>query len=334
MTTPTPRRPDDLVAALADAFDTVAPSERSAAEEELLDAGLDAAALAARFATIAAPTSRRTADHGSRRPASSDVATPRRRWRGVAIAATLIGAVAAALLAGRTSPERVAHTAAVPRAIEPPSSHSPRRRSAHRAERSQRWQANGGAQGTAKSVITPVGDAVESAAETEAIARAAGEIRQLLRMDQPLPAIVASGVARQKLALARDHGRSRDDRQHAIPAFAAASFANAERYSVDPTTCRLVMAGTRVPVAERFGLPFPPFSISSGRDPRRAGCEIMWNVEAAFAAGAAIAVGPRCACPSRRRTSSAPISPSSRCRLSDDSPGRSQTRTTYERPTS
>ena len=39
MTTPTPRRPDDLVAALADAFDTVAPTTRAAAEEELNEAG-------------------------------------------------------------------------------------------------------------------------------------------------------------------------------------------------------------------------------------------------------------------------------------------------------
>ncbi len=280
MTTDTPRRGDALVAALADAFDTVAPSERPAAEQELLDAGLDPTAIAARFAAIASSPSRHTAGHALWRPAAPAVATSRRRWWRVAMAAALIGAIAAALLTGERPSEHVARTAPVPRAIAPPFSHSaaPSVGAASEAQR-----AVGGeppAQGTAQS-ITPVVDAVESAAETEAIARAAGELRRLLRTDELLPAIVASSVARQKLALREITVTQGTIDNLQSPAFVAASFANDERYSVDPRTCRLMTADTRAPVAERFGLPFRSLS----RDARRAGCEIMWNVEAAFAAG-------------------------------------------------
>jgi hypothetical protein len=64
-------------------------------------------------------------------------------------------------------------------------------------------------------------------------------------------------------------------------AFVEASAANAGRYMVDPSTCQLRAVGTDGPVKKRFGFPFP--GISAGRP--TAGCEIMWNVEAASASG-------------------------------------------------
>ena len=281
MTTPTPRRPDDLVAALADAFDTVAPTERAAAEQELLDAGLDPAAIAARFAAITSSTVRRTGVQSSRRSAASAAAPSRRRWWGVAIAAALVAAIAASLLAGRTSPERVARTAPAPRAIEPPSSHSAAPSVGASSDAQRPVGGEPLARGTAQSSITPAADAPESAAETTAIAGAAAELKRVLRMDESLPAIIAASVARHKLALREITVTSEMIESLQSPAFVAASFGNDGRYAVDPKTCRLMAAGAGASVEDRFGLPFPTIA----RDGRDAGCQIMWNVEATFAAG-------------------------------------------------
>lgn len=65
------------------------------------------------------------------------------------------------------------------------------------------------------------------------------------------------------------------------PAFLEASAANAGHFETVPT-CRLQARGfPGAPVRERFGYPFPTINATSPN----AACEIVWNAEAAFAAG-------------------------------------------------
>lgn len=265
MTAPTPpRRGDDVVAALADAFDAVAPHDRAAAEQELLDAGLDPRTVARRSAALATePGTRRAPER------SVPVAASRRRWRGWAIAAGLALIASGALLAGRQRPDRLVRSAPAPRTIEPPSARvaapqggeQPDRAAAQAAEpdaRSARRQRAGRAPG-AGSVST-----VDVSTDMLAL------------VPEPMGPLIRSGavgireVEVDPNAIAALHS----------PAFVEASTANAGNYEIAPS-CRLRLRRSDIPVRERFGYPFPNVSPEAGT----AGCEIVWNAEAAFAAG-------------------------------------------------
>ena len=114
MTTHTPRRGDAHRRRARGRLRTVAPSERPAAEQELLDAGLDPSAIAARFAAIASsPVATPTAAPCPRPPRSDRCARPL-ALVGVASPPPSSVAVAVALLSrceavgtrGRTAPCR------------------------------------------------------------------------------------------------------------------------------------------------------------------------------------------------------------------------------------
>lgn len=280
MTTAPPPRAD-VLAALTEAFDHVAPDERPACEEELRAAGLDPAVVAARCAALAAPARHLGASAPGDRTGAA--AGARRRWW--AIAAVLVGGIAVALLAGRTPPERLARTTVVPRSVVPP---SPQRGQGAAATPNaaapalgREPHADGGPMAAAPDADGPIAPVAESPADSAAIGRAASQLRGLLGREASVPAPIAAGLSSGAVAI----------REIAVPpetlgrlqsnAFASATLANADRYAVDRLTCRLTARdGGAAP--ERFGLPFPAVADD---DERVAGCQIMWNVAAAYAAG-------------------------------------------------
>lgn len=272
MTTRPPRRAEETLDALAEAFDAVAPHDRAAAEEELLDAGLDPRAAARRTAELAADRPARAA--APRTPAA---AAPTRHWQRWAIAAALLLAVGAALFGGRSrEPERTVRSAPAPRTIEPPAGRvvpeavAPGRADSEVAQpgapRSRRSGQSAGAsggrgRGTSDQAAGPL-----SAAQVALLPLLPEGLEPLMRRGLVTmrevsvdPAVIAGLQS---------------------PEFLEASAANAGRYEIAPT-CRLRPRGRGVPVRERFGYPFPTIDPESPT----AACEIVWNAEAAFAAG-------------------------------------------------
>ena len=272
MTTRPPRRADETLDALADAFDTVAPHDRAAAEEELLDAGLAPRAVARRSGELAHRASGRAAA-----PRTPIAAAPTRHWRRWAIAAALLLAVGAALFAGRSrGPERAARNVPAPRDIEPPERVVPSagvepggsEREVARPDTFQRKRSR-----RPNAAVPHAGGGTEGETDAPVAIEAAD-----------LPALVPDSLQRlvRRGALTL-HEVAVDPALIAglqAPDFLAASAANAGHFEVTPS-CRLRARGLDLPVRERFGYPFPRASAESPN----AACQIVWNAEAAFAAG-------------------------------------------------
>jgi hypothetical protein len=267
MTAPTPpRRGQDALDALADAFDAVAPQDRAAAEQELLDAGVDPRAVARRGTELAPGGPRRAGTP----PPPAAVATTR-HWHRWAIAAALLLAIGAALLAGRARPERSARIAPAPRAIEPPSRVVPPAvepgGSDPAVARPDGPRSKGGSRSAGGAGGRRGGDSAPLAPEQAAL------LPLLPEALEPLLRRRIVGVREVAVDPAVVAGLQ-------SPEFLAASAANANRFEIAPS-CRLRPRGRGVPVPERFGYPFPTVDPASPT----AACEIVWNAEAAFAAG-------------------------------------------------
>lgn len=97
--------------------------------------------------------------------------------------------------------------------------------------------------------------------------------------DAKLPEPVLNRVKRGEYAFTIVSVDVEQFRENTSPSFRAASAANAERYQLAPATCGLVDRATGTHPDFYFGYPFP----SVGRRDPNAGCQIMWNVEAAGA---------------------------------------------------
>ena len=269
MTTRPPRRADETLDALTEAVDAVAPHDRAAAEEELLDADLDPRAVARRSAELRPDTGART----QTRPAPLAAGT--RRWQRWAIAAALLLAVGAVLLSGRSRPERTVRVAPAPRTIEPPAG-----RVVPEAVEPERSDPAVGRPGRSR----PTGGGRSSGASGGRRGGAYGEGGAPLAPEQaallPLLPDAAEPLMRRGIVGFREVAV--DPTLIAglqSPAFLEASAANAGRYEIVPT-CRLRPRGRGVPVSDRFGYPFPNIDPESPT----AACEIVWNAEAAFAA--------------------------------------------------
>lgn len=270
MTTRPPRRADETLDALAEAFDAVAPHDRVAAEEELLDAGLDPRAAARRAAELRTDTGART----QARPAP--VAAGTWRWQRWAIAAALLLAVGAVLLSGRSQPERTVRVAPAPRTIEPPAG-----RVVPEAVEPGRSDPAVGRPGAPRS--TRANRASGASGSRRGGARHDGVIPLAPQEAALLPLLpdALEPLMRRRIVSVREVAV--DPAVIAglqSPAFLEASAANAGRYEIMPT-CRLQARGfPGAPVRERYGYPFPTIEAESPT----AACEIVWNTEAGFAA--------------------------------------------------
>ena len=280
--TAAPPRAGDPLAALADAFDALAPTERAAAEQELRDAGLDPDAVAVRFAALAADG--RHAGRTARRPAPAGAEVPRRRLRW-AMAAAILLAIGAGWLAMRPTPDRLAHNAPrpAPRPVEPPRGLA----AAPVVEDGKEPAPVAARPAGPRSTVVPQPDDGAAASRTDAesgdaIDRATADLAALLANRELLPPAVRPLVTNGTIVLRTIAVGPATIAGLQSPAFATASAANAGRFAVDAATCRLRAADGSAPPSPRFGLPFPE-PAADGR--ALSGCQIMWNVEAAFAAG-------------------------------------------------
>lgn len=278
MTTTPPRRDDDTLAALADAFDAVAPQDRAGAEQELRDAGLDPQTVAARFAALAAEQGR---PGRSARRAATPPATAPRPWSRWAIAAGVLLAIAAGWLALRPAADRLARIAPAPapRPVEPPRGPA----TAPIGTGATRPDQEVARPGEPRPTAVPTAGAPAAAGAAGQTPLSDAEVEALGDLSRQLPSDALPLVIDRALALRPLEVDAATIAALQSPAFAAASAANAGRFGVDAHGgCRLLARDGSAPTGERFGLPFPTIEDQRGR---RAGCEIMWNVAAAFAAG-------------------------------------------------
>jgi hypothetical protein len=303
MTRPDPEQRDAqrVVDGLAELFDSVAPHDRAAAEEELRDAGLDPDAVGTRFARLArqdAPSS----PHPVALPAASSAAGKRRVLYG-ALAAMLIGGFAW-LLSGQTSFRSVRQTPELPSASQkdPFSMARPQSiPSAPEVARSRQESPPDAAPGTGNAAAPPAnmvargqtGDWSAPLPTPDTLA------------DEPLP---VAGMAGKDWIL---HDRSWPSALGLLPStvlqrvksgdywfhivkldpvafkrnysepFWQASEKNRGRFDLDPETCGLREIATGVVPEFYFGYPFPSITTD---DPLN-GCRVAWNIEAASAMG-------------------------------------------------
>lgn len=302
-----PSRRDDaqrIVDGLADLFDRLPPADRAAAEEELREAGTDPAAVGRRLAArAAAHLPERAQPTGVVRelePRAPHVVQPRMGVRLMRIAAVLALGVGIGWWASRTSPsaeqlvQRVpvpgraptlparADTGATPLAELPTDGDVPA-------------PADGSGQPAMASAPPVSGIAGRDAlaapydpgpaydASDDELVGAVGDswildVNSWQRANQLLPAPVVEQVRRGK---SRFRVIAVDTKQ--LSRTLPGNVRRANEWIADvfdlADDCGLLNRRTRRPPASYFGLPFPKIQL----DAPQAGCQIMWNVEAAGA---------------------------------------------------
>jgi len=289
MTDRDPLRGQALADALAEAFDSLAPNDRAAAEAELREVGVDprgvgqslrAAADEQRHSRATIPTRPARALWTQLLPLAAMLAFGVGVgwwWRGgppEQLAAAHLSTAQPRLTAavGANAPVDAAPIAGGPSATPTPARHI------SCVELPVEFDDG---RDVAPAPLLPNVEAPEPRTADEWPVDAAWHLgRRSLRLAKALlPASVAAWIERGDAGftvVSPGDGAMHDNYP---PSFWAASDANDERFYVDPNDCRLRERATDAISAPLTGLPFPKVD---GAD-AAAGCEVMWNVEATTA---------------------------------------------------
>ena len=304
MTDRKPLRGDALADALAEAFDSVAPTDRTAAETELRETGADPRRVGQRTRAAAGGHSAQVAQRIEHRPVVASL------WHSplLRLAAGVVLAIGVAWWAMRASPaERIATRQPAPQARTlPPRLVQAAPGEAVGRDAGQRAIADAHATNSPVPVDMPVAfeanvtanDAYPLYAENGDADAAESGPRWLLhgeslgRAKGVLPGSVQGWVARGEISFPIIPTAAEALHDNYPAAFWSATARNRDRFFVDPVTCALGEAsalggaGTLRGTPPVTGLPFPTIAADDAAAP----CEIMWNVEAAAALS-----GPRSA---------------------------------------